>query len=99
MAIATAISGMFLFLFTTSGDPNTQLAFSSLEALFQNIMYGVLYAYTPEVFPAPNRGTGSGASSDSFLHQPKIKLVRTKEKLDILDHEVGRATECGANLR
>ena len=21
-------------------------------------MYGVLYAYTPEVFPAPNRGTG-----------------------------------------
>ena len=23
-----------------------------------DIMYGVLYAYTPEVFPAPNRGTG-----------------------------------------
>ncbi|EMR66389.1 putative sugar protein [Eutypa lata UCREL1] len=67
MAIATAISGMFLFLFTTSGDPNTQLAFSSLEALFQNIMYGVLYAYTPEVFPAPNRGTGSGISS--FLNR------------------------------
>lgn len=92
MAIATAISGMFLFLFTTSGDPNTQLAFSSLEALFQNIMYGVLYAYTPEVFPAPNRGTGSGASSASFLHQPKIGFVRAKEKLNILDHEVGRAT-------
>lgn len=27
------------------------------------IMYGVLYAYTPEVFPAPNRGTGSGIAS------------------------------------
>jgi len=26
-------------------------------------MYGVLYAYTPEVFPAPNRGTGSGIAS------------------------------------
>lgn len=26
-------------------------------------MYGVLYAYTPEVFPAPNRGTGTGISS------------------------------------
>ena len=25
--------------------------------------YGVLYAYTPEVFPAPNRGTGTGMSS------------------------------------
>ncbi|RYO92011.1 hypothetical protein DL766_006633 [Monosporascus sp. MC13-8B] len=67
MAIATAISGMFLFLFTTSGNPDVQLVFSSLEALFQNIMYGVLYAYTPEVFPAPNRGTGTGISS--FLNR------------------------------
>ena len=28
-----------------------------------DIMYGVLYAYTPEVFPAPNRGTGTGIAS------------------------------------
>ena len=35
-----------------------QLAFTCLEALFQNIMYGVLYTYTPNVFPTPNRGTG-----------------------------------------
>lgn len=67
MAAATAISGMFLFLFTTSTNSGTQLAFSSLEAFFQNIMYGVLYAYTPEVFPAPNRGTGTGISS--FLNR------------------------------
>lgn len=26
-------------------------------------MYGVLYAYTPEVFPAPSRGTGTGIAS------------------------------------
>lgn len=26
-------------------------------------MYGVLYAYTPEVFPAPSRGTGNGIAS------------------------------------
>lgn len=30
-------------------------------------MYGVIYAYTPEVFPAPNRGTGTGISS--FLNR------------------------------
>lgn len=29
----------------------------------QNVMYGVLYAYTPEVFPAPCRGTGTGIAS------------------------------------
>ncbi|KAF2108255.1 major facilitator superfamily domain-containing protein [Lophiotrema nucula] len=67
MAIATLISGIFIFCFTISGDPNFQLAFTCLEALFQNVMYGVLYAYTPEVFPAPNRGTGTGISS--FLNR------------------------------
>ncbi len=44
MAISTLLSGIFLFLFTTSTDPNVQLTFTSLEAFFQNIMYGVLYA-------------------------------------------------------
>jgi sugar phosphate permease len=67
MAISTLISGIFLFLFTISANPNYQVAFSSLEAFFQNIMYGVLYAYTPEVIPAPNRGTGTGIAS--FLNR------------------------------
>jgi len=67
MAIATMLSGIFLFLFTISSNSTYQLAFSSVEAFFQNIMYGVLYAYTPEVFPAPNRGTGTGISS--FLNR------------------------------
>ncbi|KAK2625779.1 hypothetical protein QTJ16_005091 [Diplocarpon rosae] len=63
MAISTMLSGIFLFLFTLKSDANYQLTFSSLEAFFQNIMYGVLYAYTPEVFPAPVRGTGTGIAS------------------------------------
>lgn len=67
MAIATVITGIFVFLFTISGDADFQLAFTCLEAFFQNIMYGVLYAYTPEVFPAPIRGTGTGISS--FLNR------------------------------
>jgi MFS family permease len=67
MAIATVITGVFVFLFTISSDSDFQLAFTCLEAFFQNIMYGVLYAYTPEVFPAPVRGTGTGMSS--FLNR------------------------------
>ncbi|KAK2738162.1 hypothetical protein FQN55_000782 [Onygenales sp. PD_40] len=63
MAISTAITGVLLFCFTISTDSNVQLACTCLEAFFQNIMYGVLYAYTPEVFPAPNRGTGTGIAS------------------------------------
>lgn len=63
MAFSTMVTGVLLFCFTASKDPNVQLVCSSLEAFFQMIMYGVLYAYTPEVFPAPNRGTGSGIAS------------------------------------
>ena len=67
MAISTVITGIFLFCFTISKDSDFQLTFSALEALFQNVAYGVMYAYTPEVFPAPNRGTGTGISS--FLNR------------------------------
>ncbi|KAH7389691.1 major facilitator superfamily domain-containing protein [Phaeosphaeria sp. MPI-PUGE-AT-0046c] len=67
MAVATVITGVFVFLFTISSDSQFQLAFTCLEAFFQNVMYGVLYAYTPEVFPAPVRGTATGMSS--FLNR------------------------------
>ncbi|KAL8923079.1 MAG: hypothetical protein Q9172_003289 [Xanthocarpia lactea] len=63
IAISTLISGILIFCFTISADPTFQLVFTCFEAFFQNIMYGVLYAYTPEVFPAPNRGTATGIAS------------------------------------
>jgi MFS family permease len=43
MAISTLLTGIFLFIFTTSSTSGFQLAFSCLVALFQNVMYGVLY--------------------------------------------------------
>lgn len=54
MAISAMLSGIFLFLFTLSADSKYQVAFSSVEAFTQNIMYGVLYAYTPEVCSLPS---------------------------------------------
>jgi hypothetical protein len=48
MAIATLLTGIFLFLFTQSATSSYQLAFSCLVALFQNVMYGVLYG---EIIP------------------------------------------------
>ena len=64
LAISTLVSAVFLFLFVTLGTtPGTQLFFTCVESFCQNIMYGVLYAFTPEVFPAPARGVGSGVAS------------------------------------
>ena len=67
MAFGTVVTGVFVFLFNISSDLDFQLVLTCLEAFFQNIMYGVLYAYTPEVFPAPTRGTGTGMLS--FLNR------------------------------
>ena len=44
IAVATLLTGIWVFLFTLNPRPDYQLAMSSLEAFFQNIMYGVLYA-------------------------------------------------------
>lgn len=50
LAISTFISASFLFLFVKYGTTSaSQLAFSCVEAFSQNIMYGVLYAFTPEI--------------------------------------------------
>lgn len=49
----------------------------------RNAMYGVLYAYTPEVFPTPHRGTGDALAS-AFnrilgILAPVIKIVTTNK--------------------
>lgn len=68
LACSTLVSAIFLFFFVIFGTtPAAQLFFSCVEAFSQNIMYGVLYAFTPEIFPAPVRGAGSGMAS--FLNR------------------------------
>ena len=59
-AIACICTGVFLFLFTRAETPASVLGFSCVIAFFQNLVYGLLYSYTPELFPAPIRGTGNG---------------------------------------
>ena len=81
MAIGTALTGIFLFAFTAARTEAQNLAFNCVTALTQNIMYGVLYGYTPEVFPAPHRGTGDGIAA-SFnrvcgLMAPIISIYST----------------------
>ncbi|EJU02774.1 MFS general substrate transporter, partial [Dacryopinax primogenitus] len=63
MALSTVLSGLFLFLFTTAKTEPAILGWNCATSLTENAMYGVLYAYTPEVFPGPHRGTGDGLAS------------------------------------
>ncbi|PWN51789.1 MFS general substrate transporter [Violaceomyces palustris] len=63
MALGTVLTGVFLFAFTTAKNEAAVLAYSCVTSLTQQIMYGVLYGYTPEIFPAPHRGTADGIAA------------------------------------
>ncbi|KAJ3109398.1 hypothetical protein HDU97_006643 [Phlyctochytrium planicorne] len=63
MALSAFGTAASLFLFTLSTKPINQLIASCLAAVLQNIMYGVLYSYTPEVFGSQVRGTATGIAS------------------------------------
>ncbi|KAI0405994.1 sugar transporter [Xylaria palmicola] len=70
LALSTLVSAVFLYLFAAvggAGGAGAQLFFTAVEAFCQNIMYGVLYAFTPEIFPAPVRGAATGVAS--FLNR------------------------------
>ncbi|KAH9919613.1 MFS general substrate transporter [Fomitopsis serialis] len=63
LAISSGLTGVFLFASTTSHSSNALLGWNCGYAFASNIMYGVLYAISPEVFPAKDRGTGNGLTA------------------------------------
>ena len=63
LSLSTASTGVFLFLSTTARSSNAILGWNCAYNFTSNIMYGVLYAYTPEVFSTKDRGTGMGLAA------------------------------------
>ncbi|EJD05146.1 MFS general substrate transporter [Fomitiporia mediterranea MF3/22] len=53
-------TAVFLLATTTARTSNALLGWNCAYSFFSNIMYGVLYAISPEIFPAKDRGTGNG---------------------------------------
>ncbi|KAF8153781.1 major facilitator superfamily domain-containing protein [Crassisporium funariophilum] len=60
LAISSGLTGAFLFASTTARSSNALLGWNCGYTFNSNIMYGVLYAISPEIFPAKDRGTGNG---------------------------------------
>ncbi|KAF9647905.1 MFS general substrate transporter [Thelephora ganbajun] len=58
-----ALTGVFLFGSTTARSSDGLLGWNCGYAFCSNIMYGVLYAISPEIFPAKDRGTGNGLTA------------------------------------
>jgi len=59
LALSTVLTGMFLFASTTARTSNALLGWNYGYSSTSNIMYGVLYALSPELFPTKDRGMGN----------------------------------------
>lgn len=63
--VSLILTGVVLFGSTTAKTPNSNLAWNCFFSFFSNIMYGTLYAYTPEIFPTKIRGTAVGLAASA----------------------------------
>ncbi|MCJ1438812.1 hypothetical protein MMC27_008202 [Xylographa pallens] len=63
MIISSALMGASLFLFAAVNSEASNIGFNMMEYFFQSMFNAILYGWTPEVFPAPIRGTASGLAS------------------------------------
>lgn len=63
MVVSSALMGISLCLFAVVDTEASNVTLNALEYFFQSMFNAVLYGWTPEVFPAPIRGTAAGIAS------------------------------------
>jgi hypothetical protein len=63
LAVSTVLTGVFLYASTTALSSDALLGWQCAFNFFSNIMYAVLYGFTPEIFPTKDRGTGNALTA------------------------------------
>lgn len=63
MSAAALGTALFVLLFSVLANKELRLIASCGVSLLQNAMYGVIYSYSPEVFPLKVRGTAVGIAA------------------------------------
>ncbi|KAL1857587.1 hypothetical protein Daus18300_010227 [Diaporthe australafricana] len=63
MAISAILTGVFLFAYTSVGTEAADIGFQCATAILGNFEYAIMFAFTPESFPGPVRGTGTGIAA------------------------------------
>ncbi|KAM0431272.1 hypothetical protein ACHAPT_005242 [Fusarium lateritium] len=63
MAISSVLTGAFLFAYTSVGTQAADIGFQCATAILGNFEYAIMFAFTPESFPGPVRGTGTGIAA------------------------------------
>ncbi|KAG6825341.1 MFS sugar transporter [Tricholoma furcatifolium] len=62
LAISTVLTGVFILASTTARTSNSLLGWNCAYSFMSNVMYAVLLAITPELFPTKDRGTGNAVT-------------------------------------
>ncbi|KAF2006930.1 MFS general substrate transporter [Amniculicola lignicola CBS 123094] len=65
LSLSTILTGVFLFASTTALSSDALLGWNCAYNFMSNIMYAVLYSYTPEIFPTKDRGTGNAITASA----------------------------------
>ncbi|KAI0839268.1 MFS general substrate transporter [Hypoxylon sp. FL0890] len=65
LSLSTILTGVFLYCSTTATNSSSLLGWNCAFNFTSNIMYAVLYAFTPELFPTKDRGTGNALTATS----------------------------------
>lgn len=63
LSASTVATGVMLFGSTTAASSAALLGWDCAFNFSSNIMYAVLYSYSPELFPTPQRGTGNALTA------------------------------------
>ncbi|KAK5018084.1 major facilitator superfamily domain-containing protein [Cryomyces antarcticus] len=63
MVLSSGLMGASIFIFSAVNDEKSNIGLNVMEYFFQSMFNAVLYGWTPEVFPAPIRGTACGLAS------------------------------------
>ncbi|CAG9983986.1 unnamed protein product [Clonostachys byssicola] len=63
MAGSAVLTGVFLFTYTTVKSEAANIGFQCATAILGNFEYAVMFAFAPESFPGPIRGTGTGIAA------------------------------------
>lgn len=63
LSLSTILTGVFLYASTTALNSQDLLGWNCAFNFTSNIMYAVLYSFTPELFPTPQRGTGNALTA------------------------------------
>ncbi|ORY57162.1 membrane transporter [Pseudomassariella vexata] len=65
LSLSTVLTGVFLYCSTTATNSAALLGWNCAYNFTSNVMYAVLYAFTPELFPTKDRGTGNALTASA----------------------------------